>query len=284
MKNNNRKTTEKGTATVQSNIEESDEATGSQSLPDLLSSVTKHPDCPTDIYNDLLDSLGDLDTENSRTSPEFISRAIYGDKDEAPGASSKFDAPADSMIALLNDENTPAELHDLLAQTVDEIKNSSGVLGEPEIESAVVARGLHRIYGKEGASATTTPRTIEQRAEAIINDPATYEEETRLDLTQHEADEPSMDDPRTDHIFKTATFKDARRIVHRDSLMRKEWDDEAIADLLALMACLTYCDRVEREGILYEVVNAFMSSIDRSRKATEMMLVERFQSDETGEW
>jgi hypothetical protein len=94
----------------------------------------------------------------------------------------------------------------------------------------------------------------------------------------------SGDDPRADHIFADATFKDARRIAHRDSLMRKEHDDEEIGDWLALMACLTYCKPSEREGILYEVVNAFMPSIDAAHKATDLMIIRRFQSTETGEW
>ena len=45
----------------------------------------------------------------------------------------------------------------MLAQTIDEIKNRSGVLDDPEIESVMVARGLHRIYGQDGTSADETP-------------------------------------------------------------------------------------------------------------------------------
>ncbi len=109
----------------------------------------------------------------------------------------------------------------------------------------------------------------------IQDDPAS-------ETTEHAADEASepqtdIDDLRTDHVFKAATFKDARRIANGETLQSKEWTDEEMSDLLTLMFSLTYCEQQHREGILYEVIRAFIPIIDRAQNAVELMVVERYK-------
>jgi len=83
-------------------------------------------------------------------------------------------------------------------------------------------------------------------------------------------------------IFKTATFKDARRIANGETLQSMDWKDEEIGDLLALMYALTYCEQAQREMILYEVVHAFMPSMDVLNKTTNSFVVGRLQADQGG--
>lgn len=149
------------------------------SLADLLSAVLRHPDLPTEIYNDITDSLCGLsDDAIDLTAPEFIAR----------------------------------------------------VLSQPRGDDA--------------------PQT----------------EPPPVDAGQ----------PNADLVFKAVTYEDARRIVNRDSIQSKERSDEEIGDLLALMFCLTYCEQVQRDGVLYEVVNAFMPRLNCAHKSTERMVVARY--------
>lgn len=104
-----------------------------------------------------------------------------------------------------------------------------------------------------------------------------------LSIAAEEASEPEIDHLRIDHVFEVATYKDARRIANSETLQSREWGDEVVGDLLALMYGLTYQrDLTHREGILFEVVNAFMPVMDCARNGVETMVVRRFQTERKG--
>lgn len=138
---------------------------------------------------------------------------------------------------------------------------------------------------KGNATTRKEPPTVaELKAEEQIDRELELQriEETKRIEAEFNALENTEDGDDPDLIFKTATYKDARRIANGATLQSKEWDDEEIGDLLALMYALTYCEKGEREGILYEVVLAFMPSMDVAHKATHSLVVGRLQADQGG--
>jgi hypothetical protein len=76
------------------------------------------------------------------------------------------------------------------------------------------------------------------------------------------------------------TYREARVIVEPPT--HREWDDNDLGDLLALMYGLTYNERmVDREGILYEVKCALMTSLDHAQDSVDQLVMQRIGADRT---
>lgn len=162
----------------------------------------------------------------------------------APGSSL-----ADQIADLLENPDTPAELHNAIGD----------VLGDP-LAKVTFSREVLRV---------ALPLALRQAEQPAEDETAAADKQA-----------PPEDALDLDSVFAAATFRDARRIANRETLQSKEWDDEELGDLLALMYALTYCERMpDREGILYEVVNAFMPSMDCARKGVERMVAGRFRRE-----
>jgi hypothetical protein len=95
------------------------------------------------------------------------------------------------------------------------------------------------------------------------------------------ADQPADEkDGRIDHVSARMTYREARVIV--EPLTHREWDDNDLGDLLALMHGLTYNEHmVDREGILYEVKCALMTSLDHAQDSVDKLVMQRIGADRT---